>query len=56
MDAVVKEIDLRKDLLFNRKIKTVYFGGGTPSLLKPHLLGKVIETLSQVSSFYENME
>jgi len=56
VDAVVKEINLRKDLLLDRKIKTVYLGGGTPSLLNPHLLEKIIDTLYQISSFHKNVE
>lgn len=31
--AVCKELNLRKDYLQNERIKTVYFGGGTPSQL-----------------------
>ena len=33
IDAITKEISLRKDYLQNEKIYTIYFGGGTPSLL-----------------------
>ena len=56
IDAIIKEINLRKDFLLDREIKTVYFGGGTPSLLKPNLLEKVISTLYKISSFYKNIE
>ena len=56
VDAIVKEINLRKDLLLDRKIKTVYVGGGTPSLLKPHLLEKIIDTFYRVSNFHKNVE
>jgi oxygen-independent coproporphyrinogen-3 oxidase len=31
--SIVKEIELRKDYLKEKKLKTIYFGGGTPSLL-----------------------
>lgn len=33
IDAIAKEISLRKDYCSTNKIKTIYFGGGTPSLL-----------------------
>ncbi|MDO5968572.1 radical SAM family heme chaperone HemW [Flavivirga aquimarina] len=33
IQALVKELELRKDELKNQAIETIYFGGGTPSLL-----------------------
>ena len=33
IQAIAKEISLRKDYLLHQDIKTIYFGGGTPSLL-----------------------
>ena len=33
IQALVKELELRKDELKNETIETIYFGGGTPSLL-----------------------
>lgn len=35
VDALLQEIELRKDYLRKEDIATVYFGGGTPSVLKP---------------------
>ena len=31
--AMLKELDLQKDYLEGETIETIYFGGGTPSLL-----------------------
>jgi len=36
--AILRETELRKDYLKGEKLKTVYFGGGTPSLFPPPLL------------------
>jgi oxygen-independent coproporphyrinogen-3 oxidase len=33
IDSMIKEIDIRKDYLHNSVINTIYFGGGTPSIL-----------------------
>ena len=32
--SIIKEIELRKNYLKNLSINTVYFGGGTPSVLE----------------------
>lgn len=33
VEAIIKEIELRKNYLNTKEIQTIYFGGGTPSLL-----------------------
>ena len=33
LQAIIKELRLQKDYLAGETIETVYFGGGTPSLL-----------------------
>lgn len=48
ISALVKEIEIRKDELSNTIIETIYFGGGTPSVLST----KEIETL--IAAVYEN--
>ena len=35
IDSIVKELQIRKNYLQNASINTIYFGGGTPSILKP---------------------
>ena len=34
IDAIIKEIELQKNYLADKDIETIYFGGGTPSLLE----------------------
>lgn len=48
--ALHKEIVLRKHELQGEKIETIYFGGGTPSLLEVDEIKKLIETI------YENYQ
>ncbi|MDP1726684.1 MAG: radical SAM family heme chaperone HemW [Bacteroidota bacterium] len=45
--AIGKEISLRKSFLENHKIETVYFGGGTPSILNEGELFSLIDSLNQ---------
>lgn len=43
--AMVKEIELRKNYLPNGTIETIYFGGGTPSLLNHSHLELLLNTI-----------
>ena len=40
-----RELELRKNELPKGKIETIYFGGGTPSLLQPEELQKIFDTI-----------
>jgi oxygen-independent coproporphyrinogen III oxidase len=43
VNALIKEIELRKDELNGQKIKTIYFGGGTPSQLNINELERIFQ-------------
>lgn len=45
IEAVVKELELQKDYLGKEHIETIYFGGGTPSLLSIAELEKILSTI-----------
>lgn len=47
LNALKKEITLRKKYLENEMISTIYFGGGTPSLLSKIELMDIFDTLNQ---------
>jgi len=49
--ALCKELVERKDYLNNEPIKTVYWGGGTPSVLQFNDFAKIFITLSVVFGF-----
>lgn len=48
IDALLKEITLQKDYLGNEPVKTIYIGGGTPSLLNTEDLVLIIEKSKKV--------
>jgi oxygen-independent coproporphyrinogen-3 oxidase len=45
VEALCLEIELQKDFLVNKNLSTIYFGGGTPSLLNDQELGLIFKTL-----------
>lgn len=55
INAIIKEIVLKKDLL-DSTIQTIYFGGGTPSLLNIDELKLIIETLYKNYNIAQNVE
>jgi len=54
--ALAKELELRKDELQNQKVKTIYFGGGTPSLLAIEELQFLIDTVYKNYKVVEHPE
>lgn len=56
VNAICDEIKLQKDYLENEEISSIYFGGGTPSLLSENQLHKILNTLSQYFTINENSE
>ncbi|MCW3105358.1 MAG: putative oxygen-independent coproporphyrinogen oxidase [Bacteroidetes bacterium] len=45
LDALKKEIAIQKDYFGGEEVSTIYFGGGTPSMLDPQELMGIFETL-----------
>jgi len=43
LDAICKEMNLRKDYLKGEPVRTIYFGGGTPSLLSAKEIERILE-------------
>src|SRR5690606_6332235 len=56
VQALGKELVLRKNELKNQKIETIYFGGGTPSLLSINELKFLIEVVYRNYQVIENTE
>ncbi len=51
-----KEIFLRKDELQNKTLKSLYFGGGTPSLLKVNELNSLMDEVLKYFAFDPDIE
>ncbi|MGY8827558.1 MAG: radical SAM family heme chaperone HemW [Candidatus Latescibacterota bacterium] len=47
IDAVCREIETNVSLRAEAPLRTVFFGGGTPSQVDPSLLGRVLEAIEQ---------
>ena len=56
VDAIISEMQLRSDFLKEEKIHTLYFGGGTPSLLNAADLQKILSGLHIHFQFTEDFE
>jgi len=54
--AIVTEADLRKMYLENETVETIYIGGGTPSLLSPDDLNRILDSLFSVFIIAGNAE
>ncbi len=54
--ALAKEIQLRKDEFKNKAVETIYFGGGTPSLLTIEELQFLIDTINENYKISEHPE
>ncbi len=56
ISALLTEIKLRFTYLKNETIQTIYFGGGTPSLLFPNEIQQIIDNISLFFSLSNNIE
>ena len=56
VDCLIKELELRAGDLPSTSFETLYLGGGTPSVLSPKHLQKILNTLKKTYSFQENIE
>ncbi|MCH3880891.1 MULTISPECIES: radical SAM family heme chaperone HemW [Tenacibaculum] len=56
ISCLIKEVELRKDELQNSTIETIYFGGGTPSLLSASEIELLINSVYNNFNVVENPE
>jgi oxygen-independent coproporphyrinogen III oxidase len=56
IDALLKEILLRKDYLGNETISTIYLGGGTPSVFSIKDLGIILNLINKIFNVAKDCE
>ncbi|MEO5946968.1 MAG: radical SAM family heme chaperone HemW [Chitinophagaceae bacterium] len=56
MKALLKEITLQKDYLDDETVETIYFGGGTPSLLSIEDLKAILSTINETFKVKDDAE
>lgn len=56
LDAIMQEIEMRKSYLENKKIGSIYFGGGTPSLLSAVEIQNILDKILSNFNVAENAE
>ena len=56
LNAILKEITLRKRYLLTNQLDSIYFGGGTPSILSAQDLGLIINHLSKYFFWQKKIE
>ncbi len=56
LDCMLHELELRKSELKNEQIETIYFGGGTPSLLTDIEISNFIQKIRKIHSVSKNVE
>ncbi|MFZ6050610.1 radical SAM family heme chaperone HemW [Halocola ammonii] len=56
VESIRRELELRKGYLNDQPVETIYFGGGTPSLLNPQELQSILDKVYELFPVTENPE
>lgn len=56
VEVLLREITEKKDLLLERKISSVFIGGGTPSILEAKQILRILEQIKKYTDFEQEAE
>jgi oxygen-independent coproporphyrinogen-3 oxidase len=56
IDCIKKELILQKDYLKGNTVNTIYFGGGTPSLIEPEFIFDIINVIKHNFNLEKEIE
>ena len=56
IESYITELDYYHNLIPDRTIRSIFFGGGTPSLIKPENISRIIEHIHKLWSTESNIE
>ncbi|MGV2432952.1 MAG UNVERIFIED_CONTAM: coproporphyrinogen III oxidase, partial [Rickettsiaceae bacterium] len=55
-ESYLREIEYFRPQIDKKYIKSIFFGGGTPSLMDPDIVRQIISKLSMIGSIDQNTE
>src|SRR5579885_3318906 len=55
-EAILKEINLYRELIEEFPLGSIFFGGGTPSLFSPNSIGKIMDEILTIASPLDSIE
>lgn len=56
ISALIREMDIRSDYLGQDTVETIYFGGGTPSVVGNNMIGELLENIHKRFNIAEEAE
>ena len=56
MKALLEELHSKGEILAGKKLASVYFGGGTPSLMEPGMIARLLDALGSYITIAEDTE
>lgn len=56
LDSFLQELSFFRNIISNSNIKSIFFGGGTPSLMEPRMIAIILEYISNLSDLKQSTE